>query len=119
MRSSPAGPADDPAGKGCLTCGPGRLCATLDLRPTGMVMEPVEPTSGSRPARSTRSETAGPVTGPHQVEPRRPLLMDPAGPRPSGFAPPSVLTSPPVPAVVPAGTSAGSTTKSAGPVAPA
>jgi type VII secretion integral membrane protein EccD len=37
-----------------------------------MVMEPVEP--GNR------------------AEPRRPLLMDPAGARPSGFAPPAVLT---------------------------
>ena len=53
-------------------------------------MEPVEPDSGDRPARSARSETANPVNGPHQAQPRRPLLMDPAGPRPSGFAPPSV-----------------------------
>jgi type VII secretion integral membrane protein EccD len=39
-----------------------------------MVMEPFEPAPGSRP------------------EQRRPLLMDPAGPRPSGFAPPSAIT---------------------------
>ena len=38
-------------------------------------MEPLEPASGNRP------------------EARRPLLMDPAGTRPSGFAPPSVLSS--------------------------
>lgn len=38
-------------------------------------MEPFEPAPGGRP------------------EPRRPLLMDPAGPRPSGFAPPAAITS--------------------------
>jgi type VII secretion integral membrane protein EccD len=36
-----------------------------------MVMDPNEPAAGER------------------AEPRRPLLMDPAGPRPSGFAPPA------------------------------
>jgi type VII secretion integral membrane protein EccD len=41
-----------------------------------MVMEPLDPASGARP------------------ETRRPLLMDPAGARPSGFAPPSVLGHP-------------------------
>ena len=45
-------------------------------RSTGMVMEPLDPASGARP------------------ETRRPLLMDPAGARPSGFAPPSVLSQP-------------------------
>ena len=37
-------------------------------------MEPLEPASGNR------------------QEARRPLLMDPVGTRPSGFAPPSVLS---------------------------
>jgi type VII secretion integral membrane protein EccD len=73
-----------------------------------MVMEPVEPDSGNRPARSARSETADPVGGRDQVQPRRPLLMDPAGPRPSGFAPPSVLTPPAAPSAAPSGLPPGS-----------
>ena len=54
-------------------------------------MEPLDPAPGARP------------------EARRPLLMDPAGTRPSGFAPPSVLATPaspqlPVPTGQPATT---------------
>ena len=57
-------------------------------------MEPLDPASGARP------------------EARRPLLMDPAGARPSGFAPPSVLGQPAgqqTPVGPPAAGSAGST----------
>ena len=72
---STAGPGHRPAAR------PRRLGAAArsgrdhagDTRSTGMVMEPLDPASGARP------------------EARRPLLMDPAGARPSGFAPPSVL----------------------------
>ena len=53
-------------------------------RSTGMVMEPLEPEPGDRPA-------GNPPGGSISSGPRRPLLMDPAGARPSGFAPPAVF----------------------------
>ncbi|MEP6560601.1 MAG: type VII secretion integral membrane protein EccD [Nakamurella sp.] len=57
-------------------------------------MEPLESEPVERPAGNLPAGGIG-------AAPRRPLLMDPAGVRPSGFAPPAVLTPTPTSSVAP------------------
>jgi type VII secretion integral membrane protein EccD len=67
-----------------------------------MVMEPFDAEPGERPAGNPAADSqpagapaGGTGAGNRGGAPRRPLLMDPAGARPSGFAPPSVLATAP------------------------